>query len=667
MFGLPPHGHPDRGAWKQGIVPTGPISQLLYSAAQFAVVIDKDLLCHQYREVPFHILNTPFQFLAGVTRRFILSSRTAVACTKRTDLKSASNIDFELLSPARSHFDKHNTEEDRRILFWQLSLSGWSDHKLQQIGRQADKPCECGHPKPDWLHAIWDCPLNDEARFEDPVIRELCKLRLPDAVKRGLPIPIRGNPAGTLFHSDSMPFNAHDTHSCTVIEFATAVESKWRVNQDFNAGYQFYVRMVDAYPFLATYTAQQFFSHFRGSFLDGDLLPPPIVEQLVNDEPADCNSFTDGSLINPTKQPWCLGGSALWWANRDFEAHPLTDVERDFCSRAKVADGYAFYLHVPGQFGSSTRTEIVPGILSMYNTMQVKMGADSANYIRMANKIIADPLYKPPKPWGLMHNGDLWAVFQKTRQLRVGGLWPISKIKAHTEEADIEKGIITEYHRTSNGHADTYARTGVGSHNEGLAQLAYAYSSVDRVCLEVLSHIHSMIVRVFKASEARRQLQLKRSWATGGVRGSSPLIVPRLPACPTSTGDQHNFTLLKPNPQLVEQGGLAFCNVWCFLSHIKLQPVVFPQQGVSWIELFCLFELLGGKLQHDLSAAAAARPSLRALLAIFKKSIREVVSTCLSPGDRALFAPSTRPDLRLQTVGFTNFCVLHPGSLNCES
>ena len=78
-----------------------------------------------------------------------------------------------------------------------------------------------------------------------------------------------------------------------------------------------------------------------------------------------------------------------------------------------------------------------------------------------------------------MPNGDLWALFQKTRQHRVGGLWPITKIKAHTKDADVEKGIITEYHRISNGHADTYARTGVGSHHDGLAQLAYAYSSVD--------------------------------------------------------------------------------------------------------------------------------------------------------------------------------------------
>ena len=49
------------------------------------------------------------------------------------------------------------------------------------------------------------------------------------------------------------------------------------------------------------------------------------------------------------------------------------------------------------------------------------------------------------------------------------------------------------------------------------------------------------------------------------------------------------------------------------------------------------------------------RPLLRSKLDLFKRTCKHVASTCMSNGDRLLFAPSTRPDIRLATMGYSNF------------
>ena len=82
----PQPGHPDRGSWKQGIVPAGPVGHLLYSAAQYGVVIDNDLNVHMFREQSFSVVLAPFQFLDPLVRRFVCISRFRDVCSTRSAL-----------------------------------------------------------------------------------------------------------------------------------------------------------------------------------------------------------------------------------------------------------------------------------------------------------------------------------------------------------------------------------------------------------------------------------------------------------------------------------------------------------------------------------------------------------------------------------------------------
>ena len=129
----PPFGHQDRAAWKHGIVASGPIGHLLYSAAHYGVIIDRDLNCHRHNEVHFSIQHIPYQFLRLAARQFISSVRTAHACSTRSDLQNTSDIDFSVLHKCLG--SSQMEEDEMRIVRWHLTMSGWSDYKLHCIGR----------------------------------------------------------------------------------------------------------------------------------------------------------------------------------------------------------------------------------------------------------------------------------------------------------------------------------------------------------------------------------------------------------------------------------------------------------------------------------------------------------------------------------------------------
>ena len=258
---------------------------------------------------------------------------------------------------------------------------------------------------------------------------------------------------------------------------------------------------------------------------------------------------------------------------------------------------------------------------------------------------------------GVTPNGDLWSTFQRQLQIRGGGVAAITKIKAHTELEDIAKGIISERDRDGNAIADDLARRGVGSHIPGLADFSYAFGCRVKLYISLLNHIHAMIARVFKAAQQHREQTKKRAWATGIQVSHRDAVQPMLPIVPHNIEFRRQLVLSIPHRALVQQGGIAFNHVWHFLRLLTVSPVVHPDQGISWLELLCLFHLVGGVLYESPpdSNPATTKPLLRAKLALFKRTCKHVVSTCLATCDRLLFSPSTRPDLRLATMGYSNF------------
>ena len=201
-----------------------------------------------------------------------------------------------------------------------------------------------------------------------------------------------------------------------------------------------------------------------------------------------------------------------------------------------------------------------------------------------------------------MPDGDLWQYIQKliihlghtvARKIIDAG-----KVKAHTDRIPdaIEKGIITPYQQECNKVADVYAPPNhEHSPNQHLSNYASACHLRSKVYIDFVEVILKMIVRVVDSDRKARAEDVQLKVPTGLRKAVSDVVVsPRLP----HDNEHEEPVEIQPvwsHPFLHHDTGSNIIQIYHFLRCIRLRPVVYPDSGASWIELFCLFELLGGQ------------------------------------------------------------------------
>ncbi len=87
--------------------------------------------------------------------------------------------------------------------------------------------------------------------------------------------------------------------------------------------------------------------------------------------------YTDGSWKYPLRYYFSVGGSGVWWPNRDLKLRPLSSGEEELAHIRVDRDGVRLYTPIGGYSGSSTRTELAAGILAVLTNGPVHIGSDS--------------------------------------------------------------------------------------------------------------------------------------------------------------------------------------------------------------------------------------------------------------------------------------------------
>ena len=117
------------------------------------------------------------------------------------------------------------------------------------------------------------------------------------------------------------------------------------------------------------------------------------------------------------------------------------------------------------------------------------------------------------------------------------------------------------------------------------------------------------------------------------------------------------FNVFCPHYQMLGTSA-AVAHAVVFLQTLEYKPSEQNQQGISWIELFILFEMWGG-IASDIDSnrcnPSLARKTLKSELANFKKLIRHVASLVLPLTQAMLFGPSKIGEFRLAPVGISSF------------
>ena len=118
------------------------------------------------------------------------------------------------------------------------------------------------------------------------------------------------------------------------------------------------------------------------------------------------------------------------------------------------------------------------------------------------------------------------------------------------------------------------------------------------------------------------------------------------------------FKVAQPHASMLGVFKRPLIHIVSFLELLEFKPVPHATQGISWLELFIIFELWGGiamDTRPQTENLSFARMSLKTELANFKKLMKHAIALFLSPDQALLFKPSKVSTFRLGPAGFLSF------------
>ena len=224
------------------------------------------------------------------------------------------------------------------------------------------------------------------------------------------------------------------------------------------------------------------------------------------------------------------------------------------------------------------------------------------------------------KPWGLQVDGDLWEQAWIAVKKRGAHNQKLRKVKGHADDDDVAAARATKEDQVGNDRSDTNADKGVLCiHGPGLVTLAKWLAERHKAYKQLIARLHKFIVGMTKAVKEER---LKRSKVDQARLGYDPEKWIKANGIIRSEElEEGTYRELLMPPPVKGKHKYSFCQdqyeqVRHFLrsrrwAHAHLESTA---GGVTWLELFTLFDLRGVRTikgQHIKDTAATERARIR--------------------------------------------------------
>ena len=185
-----------------------------------------------------------------------------------------------------------------------------------------------------------------------------------------------------------------------------------------------------------------------------------------------------------------------------------------------------------------------------------------------------------------------------------------------------------------------------------LQALSDTYAKRQQDYLTFVMLLHAMILRVVAEEKKRREL-LEKAYLFGNRSRALPVPTQLPYAC---IGEGRTLDIRELPRKYCGGDSLNLVQIWIFLKNLIVAPSGAEGIGVSWLELFAKFDKEGGVLDRDTSVVFARKlPSSKQAIALFIKTVRFVVSLCMSPSEAMLFTACRSNLLRLLPAGINSF------------
>ena len=420
---------------------------------------------------------------------------------------------------------------------------------------------------------------------------------------------------------------------------------------------------------LPTHQARQASSHLRGPYQPpADITPPPPCHDAPPEQP---NVYTDGTLTHPTQPEFNLGAAAVWHPNRRMDEQQVSETEAQSAVFSQLAQGLQAYTSLPGHTTSSTRAELIAGILALGRQGPVHMATDSQSFMNKALWVLAiiQADQSPKRPWPFHIDGDLWAMYHAHAKSKTPQAIRISKVKGHATDEMVASGCATKTDQDGNHQADLAADEGIELFTSMVVQSSAAWAQRHSDYTAWIKQLWQHITFTYRVREAllKHQAQPTNPPPQSNQQTShTPTQAIAMPDDePTNVHDTpHHFhftTHITNYPNTVTQHPAAKA-IQAFVATMPVHKIgLSSSRGITWFELLILYRMLGNPLPITSSPGSAApKTSLRQQLHGFRIAVRRIVTQTMHRSDHKLWVGMHTSQHRLRKLGITTHLATLP-------
>jgi hypothetical protein len=283
----------------------------------------------------------------------------------------------------------------------------WTQQAKADAGVDFDHACpHCQTPHQDFLHLLCDCKhpslVAIRAKYFDQFGDVNLRL-INSSILVGLPYAMSGDPATTFWGQEEselqdLPPIMRKFLGCNAIThkpFGLHIESL--IKHSNCNGYR---DVGDGGLNLSFCNARQLSLHIWPYTCYDQA--PQLSFQDCGTAPDHPNHYTDGSVLHPDSTLAQLAAAASWDGARTLNTTPVTELESAVTDEQGIfAGGHGMRVATRSFKTSSTRAEILGGLLSLSSPGAKHIGADNKAFVSTANRMLNEVSPFRSKPWQL--------------------------------------------------------------------------------------------------------------------------------------------------------------------------------------------------------------------------------------------------------------------------
>ena len=396
----PSPGMGGRAQWNLSSKIKGPVGFLLARTHASAAFLSEDLTIKAHPSIIIDPLQCAKQHLKMHIDDLCTIALSKVVATTRTSYISLGTLD-------KTYFKgmAKLPEDHRETLRRAQTLAQWSD---AQQGAYYDHPqgglcVHCKQAQGTILH-LWECPaLADFRSSLDPDLANLNENNMHPHLLLGVPDFIAtGIEAKFHAHYPSNATNAKEVQSTFSFDHNADADTIKKISSICEGRDEEDILQLSYRLLACTGPSHQ-----------------PRVSHTNDYPPTEPSTYTDGSLKYPGSR-LAIGSFGSWEPQRDYAL--ATPEEHDFCrvvhlNESTRRNGILMAGTLRGVYSSSTRTELAAILSALSKPGGLHIALDNRAVVNRGSALI-NGTFTSRKPWGLLHDGDLWQAFDNTIAIR---------------------------------------------------------------------------------------------------------------------------------------------------------------------------------------------------------------------------------------------------------